>query len=381
MLAYSKTRLDSWFNRRMTEEAADLGLISETEKRAILNSIPSPFFSPRTIVRIGLGFATMVAVSMCLSFVQLVVGFDRGDFIISFIFGAAVIFLLENMIRKKKHFRSGIDDMLLYQGVSIIIGGFISIYEKAPDPSIAITSIATSLALLASLRYADRVMSAMALLAFTAFTYFVIKKISDDLWLYMPVIVIAYSFASWITASNLERRNHLVYYRHCFEFLQLLCLVLAGIATNYYVVAEGWYYIHQQQIGGAWKELYTVTTVVVPLATIISGFLQKDKKRIRIGALMVAGAVMTFHHYVTDTPVETLCIIYGALLLIVSYGLIKYYRSRENGVSFSEKHDGRDIFDIESLLIGAGVGMITPQQAPDRFGGGDFGGAGSGGKF
>jgi hypothetical protein len=381
MLAYNKAKLDSWFNRQMTEEAADLGLISETEKQAILNRIPSPFFNPRTIVRIGLGFATMVAVSMCLSFVRLVMGINSGDFIISFIFGSAVILLLEYMIRKKEHFRSGIDDMLLYQGAGVMMGGFISIFEKAPDPSIALTGLAAALALLAALRYADRLMAGLALLAFTAFTYFVVKRLNGDLWIYMPMIALAYSLIGWFTASLLTGRGHLIYYRHCFEFIQLLCLALAGIATNYFVVAEGWFYIHQQNIGGTWKWIYIATTVVVPLVTIITGFLQKDKKRIRIGALMVAAAVMTFHHYLTSTPVETLCILYGALLLIVSYWLLKHHKARENGVSFSEKHDGRDLFEIESLLISAGVGMITPQQAPERFGGGDFGGAGAGGKF
>jgi hypothetical protein len=380
MLAYNKEKLDTWFNRRMTEDAADLGLISETEKQAILNQLPAPFFNPRTIVRIGLGFSTMVAVSMFFFFIQLVLGINSGDFIISFTLGTVVMLLLEQMIRKKLHYRSGIDDMLLYMGFVIIMGGFISIFEKTPDPSIILSGIATLLALLATLRYADRLMAALVVLFFTMLTYFVVKRV-DNAWMIMPLIALAYSVTGWYMATAMIRNRRFVYYRHCLEFIQLVCLVVAGVSTNYYIIAEGWFNMHQHEFGGNWKVLYIASTVLIPVLTIVSGFIQKDKKRIRIGALMIAGAIMTFHHYFTSTPVEILCIIYGALLLIISYWLLKHHKARENGISFSEKHDGRELFEIESLLIGAGVSMVIPQEAPQRFGGGDFGGAGSGGKF
>jgi hypothetical protein len=197
----------------------------------------------------------------------------------------------------------------------------------------------------------------------------------------MPLIALIYSVAGWYMSSVLIRNSRFIYYRHCLEFIQLVCLLMAGVTTNYYIVAEGWFYMHQQEISSNWKGFYTATTILVPILTIASGFIQKDKKRIRIGALMVAGAIMTFHHYFTSTPVETLCIIYGALLLIISYWLLKHHKAGENGISFSEKHDGRELFEMESLLIGAGVSMIIPQETPQRFGGGDFGGAGSGGKY
>jgi uncharacterized membrane protein YfcA len=117
------------------------------------------------------------------------------------------------------------------------------------------------------------------------------------------------------------------------------------------------------------------------LATIITGFLQKDKKRIRVGAFMVVGAVMTFHYYLTTTPTEILCILYGAMLLLISYWLLKHHKPKENGISFSERQDSAALYEIESMLIGAGVGMITPEQSGGRFGGGSFGGAGSGGSY
>jgi hypothetical protein len=380
MLAYNKAKLDTWFNRRMTEESADLGLITETEKKDILNQFPAPFFNPRTIVRIGLGFSTMVAVSMFFSLIQMVLGINSGDFIISLILGTGVILLLEHMIRKKLHYRSGIDDMLLYMGFGIIMGGFVSIFKKVPDPSIILSGIATMLSLLAVLRYADRLMAGFAVLFFIIFTYFIVKRI-DDTRVIRPLITLGYSVAGWYTASVLIRNSRLIYYRHCFEFVQLVCLVMAGITTNYYIVSEGWFKIHQQEIGSTWKGLYIATTILIPLITVISGFVRKDKKRIRVGILMIVGAIMTFHYYLTTTPVETLCIIYGALLLIISYWLLKYHKAKEHGISFSEKHNGRELFEIESLLVGAGVSMILPQNTPQRYGGGDFGRAGSGGKY
>lgn len=380
MLAYNKNKLDTWNNRQMTEEVAALGLITETEKLNVLSRFPAPFFTPNTIVRIGLGFATMVAVSTFFSFIRLLLGINMNDFFSNLIFGAALVFLLEHLIRKKYHYKSGIDDVLLYQAFGIIMGGIFDIFDKVTDPSIAMTSIAAVLAIAATVRYADRLMAGVALAAFMLFVHFVLIRINRNLGMLSPCVIFTISLITWFVCRKLAKAPTLFYYRHCFEFLELVSLMAVGICTNYYVVMEGWFNVNKYD-GTGWKWYYIITTAVVPLVTIVSGFLKKDKKRIRIGAFMVVAAVMTYHHYLSSTPVETLCIIYGSVLLILSYWLLKYYKARPNGVSFMEKQDGRSLFELESLMIGAGVSLVLPEQQTGRFGGGDFGGAGSGGRF
>jgi hypothetical protein len=382
MLAYNKDKLDAWMNRTMVEEAADLGLISEAETASILVRYPSPFFSPRPIVRIGLGIATMIAVSTFFSFILLILGFNKGEYYIQLMYGTAVIVLLEFMIRKKSHFRSGIDDLLLYQGFGTMMTGMYYLVEKTSNPYLLLTALITMAAVVATIRYADRLMAGLALIMFIVFIGYLFKKISTELYFYLPQFTLVISIACWFAAAKLVRKPNLRHYHHCFEFLMVLSLIIAALASNYYVFKEGWYStFYRKNLSAFWTYLFIATTILVPLATIITGFLQKDKKRIRVGAFMVVGAVMTFHYYLTTTPTEILCILYGAMLLLISYWLLKHHKPKENGISFSERQDSAALYEIESMLIGAGVGMITPEQSGGRFGGGSFGGAGSGGSY
>jgi hypothetical protein len=382
MLAYDKDKLNAWMNKTLVEDAAAQGLISEAERSTILSRYPSPFFNPSTIVRIGLGFSTMTAIMMFFALIRMILGINFNDFITHFLYGSGVIFLLEYMIRKKSHFRSGIDDILLYLGYGIIMTGMISLFDKIPDPSLLLTGIATVLAVLAAVRYADRLMWGLALIAFVYFTSLLVIKINSEWWVAIPLITMVISAAIWFAATKLINRPGWLYYRDCLEFIQILGLIIVGACSNYYVISELWYNsIHQEGINGFWNVFFVATTMLIPLATIITGFIQKDKKRIRIGTLMIAAAVMTFHYYLTSTPTEILTIIYGSLLLLIGYWLLKHHKAKDNGISFSEKHDSRSLFEVESLLIGAGAGLVTPENSGGRFGGGSFGGAGSGGTY
>jgi hypothetical protein len=382
MLAYDKDKLNAWMNRKMVEDAAALGLISEAERSTLLTRYPSSFFSPGTFVRIGLGFSTITAVLMFFSLLRMILGINIGDFITHFLYGAAVIFLLEYVIRRKSHFRSGIDDLLLYVAYGIIMAGMISLFDKIPDPSLLLSGTATVLAVLAAVRYADRIMWGLALIAFIYFTGLLVTKINFDWWVALPLITMVISIASWFAASKLINKPRWIYYRDCIESIQSLGLIIAGACANYYVANEIWFNsVHQEGTSGFWNVFFIVTTILIPLATVITGFMQKDKKRIRIGTLMIVAAVMTFHYYLTSTPTEILCIIYGSLLLLIGYWLLKHYKAKENGISFSEKHDSRSLFELESMLIGAGAGLVTPGNSGGRYGGGSFGGAGSGGSY
>ncbi len=382
MLAYNKDKLDALMNRTMVEEAADLGLISETETASILVRYPSPFFSPRAIVRIGLGIATMIAVSTFFSLILLISGFNMGDYFIQFLYGTAVFVVLEFMIRNKSHFRSGIDDLLLYQGFGTIMAGMYSLFERTSDPYLVITAMITLAAIAATIRYADRLMAGLALIVFMVFTGYLLKKINLDLYFYLPQVMLVIAIACWFVAAKLVTKPNLRHYSHCFEFLMILSLIIAGLVSNYYVISEAWYdSFPGKEFTPFWKYFFIATTVLVPLITMITGFYQKDKKRIRVGSFMVVAAVMTFHYYFTSTPTEVLCIIYGSLLLLICYWLLKHHKPKENGISFTEKQDSAALYEIESMLIGAGVGMITPDHSGSRFGGGSFGGAGSGGSY
>jgi hypothetical protein len=381
MLAYNRDRLNAWINGRMIEDTADMGLITPDEKLNILNRYPSGFFNPKTIVRIGLGFATAIACSMFTSLVGLILFSENG--VILFAIGAIYLIILEHLISKRLHYRSGIDDMLLFQAYGLLLGACMLFFKSVDSPELIISATGTVLAAFATIRYADRIMAFCALVGLIIFTGFLADRINKDFNIYLPFVFFMISLLTWYISRKLSFRPALVHYRHCLEFLQVTALVMAALFSNYYFVREIWLelVVSKTPEPSFWKWFYIVMTILLPLVTIITGFTGKDKVRIRIGALMVVAGIMTFHFYMISPPNEVLCIIYGSVLLIISYILLKHYKAHKDGISFQDKGDPGKFNELESLLVGAGVGLIIHEPAPGRFGGGSFGGAGSGGEF
>jgi hypothetical protein len=193
--------------------------------------------------------------------------------------------------------------------------------------------------------------------------------------------VFTLSSGALIVAAKVEQQPKFIYHRHCLEFIRLISLLLLGLFTNLFFIDEFWFgEVLRGEPPREWKIFYSLTTFIVPLVTFISGFRWYDKLRIRIGALMVVAGVVTFHYYVTNIPREVLAVVYGLLLFGAAYLIIRYFKSNA-GISFQERNENREVFEWESILIGAGADLVLPETLPPKEKGGSFGGAGAGGEF
>ncbi|HEX5669801.1 MAG TPA: hypothetical protein VFX73_13405, partial [Chitinophagaceae bacterium] len=280
MLAYNKNRLNAWINGQMVEDTADMGLITPDEKINILKEYTSGFFNPKTIVRIGLGFGALVACSMFTSLVGLILFSESGALL--FTIGSIYLVILEHLISKRLHFRSGIDDILLYQAYGLLLGASMFFFKTVDSPELIISATGTLLAALATIRYADRIMAFCAFLGLIIFTGFLADRINKDFNVHLPFVFLMISLLTWYISRKLSFRPALVHYRHCFEFMQVTALAMAALFSNYYFVREIWFKMALSKTPDPsfWKWFYIVMTILLPLVTIITGFTAKDKIRI-----------------------------------------------------------------------------------------------------
>jgi len=102
---------------------------------------------------------------------------------------------------------------------------------------------------------------------------------------------------------------------------------------------------------------------------------------LRIGLFLVAGAVYTFRNYYHVMPIEVDLSIGGAILLMVSYAVIKYLKTPKKGFTTAplKRSSILDHLNVESIIIGETFGSTgtAPTDPGSRFGGGSAGGGGS----
>lgn len=134
------------------------------------------------------------------------------------------------------------------------------------------------------------------------------------------------------------------------------------------------YYTEGEEIPYAF--VFYFFTVLLPPAYIYLGLKQKDRLLFRIGLLLIVASILTIRHYHSVLPVEIAFTMGGAVLIGLSYGLIRWLQTPRNGFTFKAQ-DETNLAIAESLLVVQSFAKGNVPNDGANFGGGDFGGAGS----
>ena len=96
-------------------------------------------------------------------------------------------------------------------------------------------------------------------------------------------------------------------------------------------------------------------------------------------------SAITFKYYFSLGHPEVSLTIAGILLIAVAYFAINYFKIPKHGITFEEDIDANSFLrsNAEALLILEGMTQKTPETSENgfEFGGGQSGGAGSGGSY
>src|SRR4051794_22637939 len=113
MTVYNLTTLKNIYMRQQVDKTHKRNYLSLEQKDAIYNAYPVDLFMPNVFVRIGLAvltfFISLCSVGLIALFTNITHAFDA--FLI--LMGALCYLFLEWMTGYKKHFNSGVDNLLI----------------------------------------------------------------------------------------------------------------------------------------------------------------------------------------------------------------------------------------------------------------------------
>jgi len=387
MSAYNTADLYNKYVREQVSEAFHKECIDSDAYQKIFDTHPCHLYTPNYFIRIGLALLTIV--SLIFSSLLLWLLFrvsDTNGFIGLFIFFAFICYgLLELMVSRKKYYNAGIDNILMISVIIFIvtainIGDFPAQYE--------ITSSAVMLICLwFTYRFTDAFMAALAFIACLAFLFLFYTNFGVIAKATAPFLIMIITALIFSVMKKLQQKNQLVLYRSCLQLVMILSMLTFYTAGNYFIIREmsnEMFNLNLQPGEGiplGW--LFWIFTIAIPPAYIFYGLRKKDRIFIRIGLILLAASVLTFRYYYAVMPAEAAMIVFGAILILISYALIKYLSTPKFGFSFTHVEErNKALLNAEAIIIAQAFGRkVSSSNEQVEFGGGSSGGGGASGSY
>lgn len=385
MIAYNKQWLNNLLVRQEAGKAFSNHCIAAEEKQLVYTAYPENFYNPNFFVRVGLIVLTVIIVSFSVGFFALFLMDNVGSAGGFFVFFGLIIYGALELMVKRNHYKSGVDDALMWMAAGNIIGGLNGIADLSPQTN-AFIVLLISVFLFA--RFANAIMAAIAAVAVLAFIFLTLAKLAPGTKVVMPFILMACAALIYFFAKKRLKHNRPAYYNNGWLLIAITALVSLYAAGNYFVVREASVAMFNLDLSGGkdipFGWLFWIFTAGIPVLYMAKGIQKKDAVLLRVGLLLVAAVVCTVRNYYHLVPIEITMVIAGVVFIAISYGLMKYLHEPRHGFTQKEQNDGffMDKLQVESLVIAqtfSGPGL--PADGGTQFGGGTGGGGGASGQF
>lgn len=385
--AFIKQKAKHWFAQK---------LISEKQYAAISSQYPNQFYTPNIFVKIVLfvfiSFIILAALGMY-SLIASSLFTVASNFIITFtciLFAGACFFILETLIKYKRFYNAGADEALLYAGILFIAVGLFWITDSLiGENALLFSCLLLPFLGFAVLRYADKIITLA--LSFCAYTilFLTVMKFGEISKMIMPFVLMLFSALLYFQTKKLKNKPNLFYWQSCIEVTQYISLIVFYMAGNYYVIRESSVAFFSLNLEEGQDVplaiLFYLFTAIVPLIYIYFGLKTKDKTLLWSGLILLAASALTFKYYFNLGHPELALTIAGIILILVAYVSINYFKKPKHGITFEEELNDDNFFksNAEALIIAQGMTHNAPNASQNgiEFGGGESGGAGSGGSY
>ncbi|QEC68479.1 hypothetical protein FRZ67_14620 [Panacibacter ginsenosidivorans] len=381
MTAYGNTNLYNKYVQEQASAAFRNKCIDENAYRNILEKHAHTLYTPNYFIRIGLALLTIMALTFSLVLLWLITRASSDDAIIGLLIFFAVLCygLLELMVKQKKYYNAGIDNILMTAIVLLIISAFL---VNDFDNNYEVISCTTMLVCLwLAIRFNDAFMAILAYAATITFFFLLYIKLGSVSKLTAPFVLMVFAVLIYLYIQQLLSIHKLVIYKYCMQWVTLLTLITFYAAGNYFAVDRLSMEMFGTSIVMGW--LFWIFTLGAPPAYIFYGLKQKENMFYRTGFVLMVAGILTVRYYHTVLSAEVAMIIFGILLIAISYTLIKYLSTPKKGFTFEDDgYRNKNLLNAEALIIAQVVGKkATVEQDGVQFGGGSSGGAGASGEY
>lgn len=387
MIAWRKEILENTFRALVVEnwhKEGRLGIKSTEEILAQLNPRyrTNPFF-----IRAGVFILTLVVVTGVLGVLALMLAeWEEGiGFFLIFGSGVLLICLQLLVINDRKLFRSGMDEGILYYALLLLISGIMIGFETYDYwGGLGHSLILLPIFLVAAIVYVDGLLSIASMICLGLALFYAVLEIGVWGKMLMPFVMMAYALAIWNTGALLERTEKLFLWKDCLDWVKWTSMVLLALAGNYLVVRELGSMLLEaplpadEEIPLAW--FFYIYTFSVPLVYIFLGLKNKMNSLLNIGLGMVAIAIISIRFYYNQLGIEWLMVWGGLALALISYVALRYWKTDKHGITVRAwEYQQEDGTQLESVIIQQ---TLSKDADPEKlFGGGHFGGGGTGGSY
>ncbi|MCF2496998.1 hypothetical protein [Dyadobacter chenhuakuii] len=375
--AYNETWIANLHILNKAEHWAAKKLLTREQLDQAEKAFPQQFYRPGIFVKIGLFIFTLIACSFASGFISMFIIGDGGQeniSIISLFCMAGFIFFLEFLIKKRSLYHSGTDNALLYAALGAAAIPILSLFQDLQVWQFCIIFFAITFA--ATLRYAD--------LLTAAGSFLILILMLGDMMIKFPIGKAILPFGVMILSAlvyMIVRKIKSSYYHDCRKLIEILALATFYLGGNYLVVREGNAMLNDLNLPFApqipFAQVFYFFTIGIPVAYIFFGLKKHDRVLLITGLLSLALSVYTYKHYFSPfTPAQELAIA-GMAMIVLSAAVIKYLHTPKHGLS-DEQEGKRKLANLEAILVAQHLGQTPGEDGNVEFGGGNFGGGGSG---
>lgn len=355
-------------------------LLSDSTKEALIKEYADVPYKPHWFVWIGLFIFTLICISsggiVFLPFVDV----PGSETFFPPLYGIVLFFFLNYLIKQRKLYFSGVDNALLYSilfafltPIFIILSNF----DLAPW-IYALCSLPVFFFL--TYRYGEPVI-ALGLYLIGLFILASLAMYSSLGKLFLPFIAMGYAGVSGYFIYQFLRKDDSYYWEICLNWVQIASLVLFYLGGNYGVVREGnaaLSSIEGNSIEIPFSFFFWFLTISIPALYIYLAFRLKDLKFLIIGCIALVASLATLQHYFGIIPVEWAITLLGIAGIGIAIGLMRYFSISRLGFAYArEKESGTGVF-VGNIIAMQVSGSMPDQPQGTEFGGGEFGGGGSG---
>ncbi len=198
--------------------------------------------------------------------------------------------------------------------------------------------------------------------------------------LLLPFIAMAYAGIVWYFVRRFMKKDDSFYWQTALEWVHIAALVVFYAAGNYYVVREGNAALNDLDPSPevALAGLFWLLTFSVPILYLYAAIRWTSLTFVILSSVALVASLVTLHHYFPFIPGDWATALLGLAGILAAVGLMRYLKEVKKGFVYApEKESELAILAGNIVATEVGSAATDSPQGP-KFGGGDFGGGGSG---
>jgi hypothetical protein len=380
MKAYNESLIRNQWVRQVVRDWTEKGLLSGEDRDAIHREYATIPYHPQWFVWIGLFIFSLICTSSgSILFIPFINIAGAENFLLP-LYGMALFFLLNYLIRDRSLHFSGIDNAILYTILlcsTTLIGEIAFALGNAPY---LFALCYLPILLFFAYRYGEPI---IALGVFLDGLYVLAALAVDFSWsrLLLPFLLMAYSGLVWYWVRGFMQKERGLYWKTALRWVHAAALIVFYLAGNYGIVREGSAMINS--ISGpspevAFAPVFWVLTFGLPLLYIIAALRWKGLDFLTLGSLAFVFSLVTLFHYHPFIPSGWAFTLLGAGGIGAAAFLMRLLKTPRGGFVYYPEESTETNVMVDNVISIQISGTVPQLPSESQFGGGEFGGGGSG---